>query len=1152
MESGMIRMPLKWKFGKNYGRYDLSQDIYVLSVFVGDHLLVQCTLHSNSTAHECMHFLREKVELSQANFFALRYQMKAADPDRRQMRWIEMDKPLKKQLQKFACKKWAVQLAILFHTPNVFALHDPTARSLYYHLLKLDVINGRYVLEIDKYINLAAYSLQVEYGDFDRQLHTMEFLRSLTLLPPHLYRNSSLLDDFLTRIVAVYERLSGMQSSYAAFLFIVDAQQSEGYGEEFFQAKDDESTEVKIGYSPDGLIVKRCHGSNLRYRWQEIKDISQNKRCLHVKCKDSTSGVFTLEDAEWARYVTTVFNWQWQYALSDAIQHKAVPMSINNLQGSIRTFGSQPPPPRLSSNDLMNAQAADFTSSASTIANSRYSAASTSRTASSMFNINAVTPRQTPAVHAVQSFQHVTNPHAAANRVRSATSASAQQLPAAGSAPSLVQHSILDPHYANTRMIGAYRPTSIQRHEQPMTNVSPIPHEMPIDEFEMERQVLKQMLEQRNSEKLIGSSPEIHMMGTGNAQRQPNGGSHFMRRAQSNVRGYPPKNQQSFYEQKFSPHSTPDLSISSPDLISAAVASQMVVLGPKHVNAEQSAPSISASSGSSSGRIANRFALAQNTPGRLYSQGHVIASSSSSRTAGQPISFPVPLNQLDTSVPPPVYPGLKAPPTPLHRERHLQSQSSPPAHFYRRQESSALQSSIASTASSVHRLNGGAESDNERQSENELDFRSASQSSRPTSAELHADSTMLNPQKHALLNGVAKSGALAAVEQRPLSSTDKMLEMIYEKLKIPQACDAEFAAIPAKRLSAGLSTSQHPDNQKRNRKSPVFPYEDTRVMLHPTKENIDGYINASNVQYTVGGHLQQYVIAQAPMKNTVGDFWQMIWETGARLIVSLINPHQISEILPPYFPSNPKEKMDVDGFTITQTHKNEADRFQTTTSVLLVKSRCGQRRTVYHFQSTDFEESGIPTIQGFLAFVDGVNSIKRHIENERRRELDAKGGRRKSGARSNLVDVTNRNEPPVVEHVPHNGANASGGWKRKLRFTATPSTVHAAGSVHSDHSDASKSSSSSRSHFDFEAPDAAEADGQPPLVVHCTNGADEAGLFVLVDVLIQLVQNNIEIDDVPSILKTLRNQRMMLIKNSSGLRFCYELLADYLQNSRLI
>lgn len=85
-----------------------------------------------------------------------------------------------------------------------------------------------------------------------------------------------------------------MQSSYAAFLYIVDAQQCEGYGEEFFVAKDDESTEVKIGYTPEALVVKRCHGSNLKYRWQDIKDISNSKRSLHVKCKDSTSGIYTL------------------------------------------------------------------------------------------------------------------------------------------------------------------------------------------------------------------------------------------------------------------------------------------------------------------------------------------------------------------------------------------------------------------------------------------------------------------------------------------------------------------------------------------------------------------------------------------------------------------------------------------------------------------------------------------------------------------------------------------------------------------------------------------------------------------------------------------------------------------------------------------
>lgn len=37
--------------------------------------------------------------------------------------------------------------------------------------------------------------------------------------------------------------------------------------------------------------------------------------------------------------------------------------------------------------------------------------------------------------------------------------------------------------------------------------------------------------------------------------------------------------------------------------------------------------------------------------------------------------------------------------------------------------------------------------------------------------------------------------------------------MLIEKLLITQAVETEFAGIPAKRLSAGYSTSQSPENQ---------------------------------------------------------------------------------------------------------------------------------------------------------------------------------------------------------------------------------------------------------------------------------------------------------------------------------------------------
>lgn len=102
------------------------------------------------------------------------------------------------------------------------------------------------------------------------------------------------MDDFLFKILTIYERLTGMSPSYAAFLYIVDAQQCEGYGEEFFAAKDDESTEVLVGYSQDSLFVKRCHSSNLKFRWQDIKDIVAVKRVLFVKCKnDASNSQFT-------------------------------------------------------------------------------------------------------------------------------------------------------------------------------------------------------------------------------------------------------------------------------------------------------------------------------------------------------------------------------------------------------------------------------------------------------------------------------------------------------------------------------------------------------------------------------------------------------------------------------------------------------------------------------------------------------------------------------------------------------------------------------------------------------------------------------------------------------------------------------------------
>ena len=52
-------------------------------------------------------------------------------------------------------------------------------------------------------------------------------------------------------------------------------------------------------------------------------------------------------------------------------------------------------------------------------------------------------------------------------------------------------------------------------------------------------------------------------------------------------------------------------------------------------------------------------------------------------------------------------------------------------------------------------------------------------------------------------------------------------------------------------------------------------------------DNKTGYINASLLKIPIAKELYQYVAAQAPMENTVVDWWRMVWEQGIHVIAML-------------------------------------------------------------------------------------------------------------------------------------------------------------------------------------------------------------------------------------------------------------------------
>uniref|UniRef100_A0A8C2BDV1 protein-tyrosine-phosphatase n=1 Tax=Cyprinus carpio TaxID=7962 RepID=A0A8C2BDV1_CYPCA len=96
---------------------------------------------------------------------------------------------------------------------------------------------------------------------------------------------------------------------------------------------------------------------------------------------------------------------------------------------------------------------------------------------------------------------------------------------------------------------------------------------------------------------------------------------------------------------------------------------------------------------------------------------------------------------------------------------------------------------------------------------------------------------------------------------------------------------AQFDQLYRKRPGMSMSCARLPQNVSKNRYRDISPYDTTRVVLKGT----DDYINANFINMEVPGkcEVKRYIACQGPLPGTCSDFWQMVWEQSAALVVML-------------------------------------------------------------------------------------------------------------------------------------------------------------------------------------------------------------------------------------------------------------------------
>jgi protein tyrosine phosphatase len=298
----------------------------------------------------------------------------------------------------------------------------------------------------------------------------------------------------------------------------------------------------------------------------------------------------------------------------------------------------------------------------------------------------------------------------------------------------------------------------------------------------------------------------------------------------------------------------------------------------------------------------------------------------------------------------------------------------------------------------------------------------------------------------------------------------------------------------SKNIVYDFTTASIKNNNSRNRYGDVLAYEKTRFF----SKNLD-YINANWVDH-------KYILTQGPIEKHINDFWTMVLDSDANIVICLANEIENSQYkFDPYF-SDDKEKIyDRIKINVESMTKYEEEH------IIVRTIRISKIKYTYdriENKSSDSTENKSSDSTENDTFYDKDSSSEHEISFQKIRKV------RKVQIIETVENVK------YIKHIHYTGWPDYG----------TPSNVSNFLQILSLTEELSEKSSNAQ-----------------PIIVHCSAGIGRTGTFTVVKEVLDIVKSVLDgtksdFDqdfNIPQQILSLRKYRQGLVQSEEQLQFCY-------------